>query len=183
MTMFARRAVFTFAGIALLAGCTAREEIGAVPSELTDFKIGHIAVVTKDMVKSPVSRDASEAEWQAVLDKALKDRFKRFEGETFYHLGVAVDGYAIAPPGIPLVMSPKSVLIVSVSLFADRPGAPRLNEKIEQITVFEEFSGETALGSGLTRTKEQQMAVLAQNAATAIEKWLAANPQLLRKTP
>lgn len=159
----------------LLAACTPRVEIGEVPSELGRFKLGHLAIITEKMTQSPVSRDVTAEEWQAALDKSIKARLGRIEGDTFYHLGVTVDGFAVAPAGIPLVVAPKSVLIVSVTVFEDKPGAPRLNPEPHQITVFEEFSGETAFGSGLMRTKEKQTEALAHNAATAIEKWLVEN--------
>lgn len=164
----------------LVAACTQRVEIGDVPPELGRFKLGHLAIITEKMTKSPVSRDVTEEEWQTVLDSAIKARLGRIEGDTFFHLGVTVDGFAVAPAGVPLVVAPKSVLIISVTAFEDKPGAPRLNPKPHQITVFEEFSGETALGSGLMRQKDKQMDVLAQNAATAIERWLVENAQWFR---
>lgn len=164
----------------VLAACTPREEIGVAPTELGNFKLGHLAIVTEKMTQSPVSRNVTEEEWQAALNKAIKDRLGRLQGDTFYHLGVAVDGYAVAPAGIPLVVAPKSVLIISVTLFEDKPGAPRLNPKPEQITVFEELASDTVLGSGLGRDKAKQMEALAHNAATAIEKWLVANAHLLK---
>jgi hypothetical protein len=179
MSLVSHRRAFMGTGLAtiLLAACTPRVEIGEIPPELGRFKLGHLAIITEKMTKSPVSRDVTEEEWQTALDQTIKARLGRIEGDTFYHLGVTVDGFAVAPAGIPLVVAPKSVLIISVTVFEDKPGAPRLNEKPHQITVFEEFSGETVFGSGLMRTKEKQMDALAHNAATAIEKWLIENAQ------
>ncbi|MFN3936523.1 MAG: hypothetical protein ACK4KW_02995 [Gemmobacter sp.] len=171
------------AALMLAAGCETRQGFDA-PSEVLakGFRLGHVAVVADQAVMAPISRSATAEEWQQALDAAVRERFGRLEGDAFYHLGVFVDGYAIAPPGIPLVASPKSVLIISVSLFEDQEGGKRLHEKPQQLTVFESLSGDTVIGSGLTRSKEEQMRNLAFNAALAIEDWLNQNPQLIDPT-
>jgi hypothetical protein len=166
-----------------LAGCAPpRTEMAAPPALLSDFRLGHVAVVAQNAVKSPVSRDATAEEWKAALDKAIRDRFGRIEGSRFYHLGIHVDGYALAPPGVPIVLSPKSVLIVSATVFDDAAGG-KINDKPQQLTVFESLSGETMIGSGLTQTKAEQMETLAYNAALAVENWLVANPQFFGGKP
>ena len=45
------------------------------------------------------------------------------------------------------------------------------------ITAFETFSGETVVSSGLTQSRETQMANLTANAAKLIEDWLAEQNQ------
>lgn len=141
------------------------------------FKLGHVVVIADKATKAPISRDAQPEQWQFALDKAVKDRFGALDGSAFYHLGINVDGYALAPPGVPLLVTPKSVLIVSVTILTDTEGGKRLTEKPEQITVFETLAGDTVLGTGLTKTAEEQMENLAFNAALAIQDWLAKNPQ------
>jgi hypothetical protein len=92
-----------------------------------------------------------------------------------YHLAVSVDAYVLAVPGIPLVASPRSALIIGVHVWDDALGRP-LNDERRQFTVLENLSGESLLGSGLTQSAEQQLAVLSRNAAITIENWLASNP-------
>lgn len=160
-----------------LAACETRTGIDAPPQSLSSFKLGHAVVVAKDATKAPISRDATPEQWEASMTKAVKDRFSRIEGTEYYHLGINVDGYALAPPGVPLVVSPKSVVIVSVTLMSDKDGGRKINAKPEQLTVFESLSGDTVIGSGLTKTAEEQMENLSFNTALAIEDWLAKNPQ------
>ncbi|MDX5359005.1 MAG: hypothetical protein LPJ93_10070 [Rhodobacterales bacterium] len=175
MTAF-RLIALTAAALAL-AACETRTGLNAPPAELSHFKLGHVAVIADKATKAPISRDATADQWTTALTKAVRERFERIDGDTFYHLGVNVDGYALAPPGVPLLVSPKSVLIVSVTLITDTEGGKVLNPKPEQLTVFETLSGDSVVGTGLTKTAEEQMANLSFNAALAIEDWLSKNPQ------
>jgi hypothetical protein len=166
----------------LLAACGAPQRLDAPPEMLANFRLGHVIVVANNATQSPVSRSATPEEWQAALDKAVRERFGRIEGDKYYHFGLHVDGFALAPPGVPVVVSPKSVLIVSATLWDDEKQG-KLNERPHQITVFESLSGDTVVGTGLTRTKEEQMEQLAFNAAAAIEKWLLENPEWFPPPP
>lgn len=175
--MTAFRLIALTAATLALAACETRTGLNAPPAELSHFKLGHVAVIADKATKAPISRDATAEQWTAALTKAVRERFERIDGDTFYHLGVNVDGYALAPPGVPLLVSPKSVLIVSVTLITDTEGGKVLNPKPEQLTVFETLSGDSVVGTGLTKTAEEQMANLSFNAALAIEDWLSKNPQ------
>ncbi len=97
-----------------LAACAPKNDLKAPPPPLGKFLLGLNLVVTDGMQKGPVSRDASGAEWQAALKQAMQDRFGRYDGTDYYDFVVTVRGYALAPPGIPLVLTPKSVLVVQV---------------------------------------------------------------------
>jgi hypothetical protein len=101
----------------------------------------------------------------------MTDRFGRYEGTKLYHLGVSVEGYVLAIPGVPLVASPKSALILNVTAWDDAKGG-KLNTKPHLVTVVESFSGNTFLGSGLTQSKEKQLENLSRNAAKQIQNWL-----------
>ncbi len=156
-------------GLAACANGQSNLEKPAQP--IGNFKLGHAVVVAPNIQKGPVSRDASAEEWIASVDSALEERFRRYEGDSFYHLGVSVEGYVLAHPGVPLVFSPKSALIVRVTVWDDAAQA-KLNDEPEQITAMESFSAQTALGSGLTQSKEEQMRNLSANIALQIEKWM-----------
>ena len=92
-------------------------------------------------------------------------------GDKLYHFGISIEGYVLAQPGIPLILSPKSVLIINLSVWDDAAGA-KLNEEVEQITVFESFSGGSIVGTGYTKSREEQLQALARNAAKEIQSYL-----------
>jgi hypothetical protein len=155
----------------LLTACGAQTLEGP-PVPLGDFKLGHNVVVASKMQMGPVSRAATEEEWTASMTKAIGDRFGRYDGEQLYHLGVSVEAFMLAPPGVPVVYTPKSVLIVKATLWDDTDGR-KLNEVAHQIAVLETTSGESVLvGSGWGRNKQKQLDGLSFNAAKAIETWL-----------
>jgi hypothetical protein len=166
-----------FACLLALVAC------GQAPDPLTDelpnmgdFRLGHAVLVTDNLQQVPPSRNATPEEWTAILGAEIDRRFAPYEGERLYHLGIAVEGYALAPPGIPLVLNPRSVLVLSVNVWDDALGV-KLNTEAEQILVFEGSSRQTAfIGSGLARTREEQMQVLARNAARQIQRWMRENP-------
>ncbi|WP_417250791.1 hypothetical protein [Celeribacter sp.] len=170
------RALLAILATVTLVACS---DTKAITSEtplvdLGDFAFGHNVVVTTGMEKGPFSRDASEEEVETVLKAAIGERLNRYDGDRLYHLGVKVEAYALAMPGVPLIFTPKSALILSVTAWDDA-AQKKLNEKPRLITVYEGLSGETLVGSGLTRTKEQQLEILSRNAAERIETWLQSN--------
>jgi hypothetical protein len=158
-----------------LAAC-ATQDLSGPPVPLGQFVMGHNIVVTTNMQKVPISREATGAEWEAALEQAMEDRFGRYDGDRIYNFGIAIDAYALAPPGIPVVAAPKSVLAITANIWDDRIQT-KLNAEGKQMIVFEGFSGESVIGTGLTRTKEEQMAALAFNAALAVERWLLEHPE------
>lgn len=168
------RILTSLAALVMLAACAAEPNANDPLSDLGAFRLGHNVVIASKMQQSPVSRDATAEEWIAVLKPALARRFGRYQGNQLYHLGISVEGFALAPPGVPLVYKPKSALILNVTVWDDAAGT-KLNAKPEQFTVFERTTGESFLvGSGNQRTKEQQMAGLAANAVRRIEEWMVA---------
>ncbi len=162
-------------GLAALAACGARD-LEDPPVPLGEFALGLNIVVADNAQKVPISRDASEEEWETVMKAAVADRFGRYEGTKLYNIGISVDGYALAPPGIPVVAAPKSVLVITANVWDDAAQL-KLNEEGKQITVFESLSGETVIGTGLTRTKKQQMEALSYNAVKRVEEWFLQNPE------
>jgi hypothetical protein len=168
------RRVAAFICLALLAGCAA-EDLAAPPVPLGDFALGLNVAVADNAQRVPISREATAEEWEAAMETAVADRFGRYAGTRLFNIGISIDGYALAPPGIPVVAAPKSVLVVTANVWEDATQT-KLNAEGHQITVFEGLSGDTVIGSGLTRTKEQQMATLSANAVRAVEAWFLANP-------
>lgn len=160
----------------LLGACASTAGLEDPPADLGDFVLGHNITVTDKMQMVPISRAATGAEWEAAMEKAVADRFGRYDGSRVYNIGIAIDGYALAPPGIPVVAAPKSVLVITANIWDDARQT-KLNTEGKQLTVFENLDGENLIGTGLTRTREEQMAALAYNAAGAVESWLLEHPE------
>lgn len=160
------------AAIGLLSACASGAKLGDERAELGDFLLGHAIVVDEDAIAGPASRKAEPNAWKESLEAEMQRRFARYDGDKLYHLGVAVQGYVLAIPGIPLVAAPKSFLILGVTVWDDA-AAKKLNDKPHRIIVFESLSGETAISSGLTQSAAEQMQNLSQNGVAAIERWLA----------
>lgn len=174
LSLSARCLGLCLAGIVLVS--CGRQDLDEPTKDLGPFKLGLNIVVADNMQKVPISRDATVEEWETGLKKAVQDRFGRYDGDRFYNIGINVDGYALAPPGIPVVAAPKSVVVVTANIWDDAT-ATRLNKEPKQFTVFESLSGETVLGSGLTKTKQEQLDALSYNVAQVIEGWFVQNPQ------
>lgn len=163
-------------GLALLAACSAPDPVTDPLEDLGPFRLSHNIVLTERAEPGPLSREADLGELQQVMVEEIDRRFSRYDGTRLYHLGVNVDAYLLALPGIPVVANPRSALIFTVNVWDDALQR-RLNEEPHRITVLESATGETLLGSGLTQTGDEQMRNLAINAARAIERWLAENPE------
>lgn len=177
MTFFAPLArSAAFVALMTVAACGAKKDISPEAVPLGDFALGHNIVVADKMQQVGPSREATPEEWKAAVGAEIDKIFSPYQGEKLYHVAVSVDAYALALPGIPVVLNPKSVLVISANVWDDAAGA-KLNAEPKQITVFESASGKGVIGSGLTQTKEEQMANLSRNAVIKVQEWLAENPQ------
>ena len=156
---------------AALSACAGANDLDGRPVYLGDFKLGHNVVVAPNPVKGPASREATGEEWIEAVSRSVEARFGRYQGARFVNLGISIDGYVLAVSGVPLVVAPRSALLISVTAWNDAEGK-KFNEQPKRITVVEDLSAETAVSSGLTQSKEQQIENLSVNAAKLIEKWL-----------
>ena len=173
------------AALALLAltACAAEPEIEEAPEPIGDFKLGFLVpVASENLTRGPLSREATPEEWKAAAEAAFRPRFERYDGGAFYHLGVIIEGYVLAQPGIPVVAAPKSVLIFSVTLIEDATGTTLLEEP-EQFTVVETLTAGSVLGSGFIQSREEQMANLSENAAMRVETWMREQPWFFDSSP
>ena len=177
----ALRPALAVLALAVLAGCNSTRDLEGEVRPLGDFYFGHNIVVAENAQRGPLSRAAEPEEWEEVLRAEMDRRFRRFDGDRLYHLAIGVEGYILAVPGIPVVASPNSALIFSVTVWDDAAGG-RINEP-HRITVLESVSGGTLISSGLFRTRDQQMQSLAENAARSIELWLRENMQWFDGVP
>ena len=160
-----------------ISACSEFKDLDEVPEPLGRFLLGHNIVVANEPEIGPLSRKVTDEAWEASVTSAIDERFSRYDGDKYFHIAVKVEGYVLALPGIPLVASPSSSLIIGVTLWDDALGA-KINDEPKRFVVFERLSGETLLSSGLTQNKEQQMENLARNAAKMIHNWMLETPEL-----
>ncbi|MEC3861487.1 hypothetical protein VK792_09345 [Mesobacterium sp. TK19101] len=157
-----RRLFLVFSMLLGLAACAASTDDLEKPGEpLGDFRLGHAGIVAPNLEKLLVSRDATKEEWIAAVDTAVEKRFRRFEGDKYYHLGISVEAYSLPPPVVP----GKSALALRVTVWDDAAGK-KLNEETEVISVIKVFE------SRLANTREDQIRILADDVALELEKWM-----------
>ena len=162
-------ALLTF--VATLAACNGASDLDKAPTPLGDFNLHHNIVVAPKAQKGPLSREVSKEELAEAVRAAPAERFDRYDGERLYHFGISVEGYVLAQPGIPLVFAPKSILILNLTVWDDAKNK-KLNAEPHQITVFESLDQGPVVGSGYTKSAEEQLKNLSQNAAKSIENYL-----------
>lgn len=169
------RIAFLLSALCALVSCAVpTTQVDDPQLDLGDFVLGHNIVVAPDIVKGPLSREASAEQWKTSVKSAIDARLGRYEGDRLVHLGVNVGGYVLAQPGVPLLVSPKSVLAINVTAWDDRAGG-KFNEEPKEIIVLETISGGTLVGTGYTLSADEQMANLSYNVAKIIEEWLHDN--------
>lgn len=169
------RALFLLLGLGLLAACETND-LQKPPVPLGDFVLG-LNVAIADTAQVPgISRQVTADDWEVAMKTAMEDRFGRYEGSRIYNFGVNIDGYVLAPPGVPVVASPRSALIITVHVFDDATQT-QLNPGGKQLTMVEGISPESFVGSGWTQSKQQQLDRMAYRGALAIQNYLLDNPE------
>lgn len=159
------------AALTALAACTPPAPDDPL-ADLGAFRLGHNIVIADKAQTVPGSREASKKEWVDALTRAVDERFSQYPGNQLYHLGISVEGFNLATGGIPLVFTPKSALVIKVTIWDDAANA-KLNAEPKTLTVFETTSSESAIvGSGYSRTREEQILGLSRNAVRQIENWM-----------
>ncbi|MFW8595815.1 hypothetical protein [Cribrihabitans neustonicus] len=165
------RMIASLAALALLAAC-GETRLDEPPEDLGAFKPRLAYVYTEKALQWPMSRQADHSEWTAPIENALEARLRRYEGSQEYDVAVTLEGFMLAPAGVPVLFSPKSVAVVNV--FVYDVAAKEFLAKKHQMEIFESTTGESAvLGSGHARSKEEQIAGLAVNIADKVEEWMA----------
>ncbi|SFL20385.1 hypothetical protein [Shimia haliotis] len=168
------RLMVGIAALAALVSCTAPSgPVNDPKRDLGDFVLGHNIVVAPQFQKGPLSRPADKDEFIASMKNAIDARFGRYDGDRTVHFGVNISGYVLAQTGVPLVLSPKSALIITVTAWDDRAGA-KFNDEAREFVVLESYTA-PIIGSGMTMSADEQMANLTYNAAAQIERWLYDN--------
>ncbi|UUV06697.1 hypothetical protein [Ruegeria sp. YS9] len=158
-------------GLALMAACT-QTQVYEPPESLGEFKLRVNYAFADKAVQGPVSRDATPEEWTKAIQNAVDIRLGRYDGSQEYDVGISLEGYMLAPPGIPVIYNPRSTAIVLVNVYDVKN--KEFLAKGKQFQVLEDTTGGSAFkGSGHERTKEEQMSGLALKIADRVEEWLA----------
>ncbi|KIN65240.1 hypothetical protein Z945_281 [Sulfitobacter noctilucae] len=157
--------------LSILTACNGARDLQDAPVPLGDFNLVHNIAVAPKAQKGPLSRTVSEEVLAKALSDATEERFGRYNGSRDYHFGMSVEGYVLAQPGIPLVFSPKSILIIKLTVWDDAKNL-KLTPEPHTITVLESLDQGPVVGSGYTKSAEEQLKNLSQNAAKQIENFL-----------
>lgn len=163
------------AALCLLGACSNRADLSAPVDPIGDFRLGHNVVLANDTTEGPFSRDATPEELQTAVRSEVEQRLRRYDGDGLYHLGIRVEAFVLAQPGIPVVLAPRSILLLAVNIW-DNETRQRLNEEPIRITAFEGANtGVPFIPSGLVKSREQQLENLSISAAQEIEEMLRDN--------
>ena len=177
------RGSFLVAACLALLGCGAEEDLSVPPEPLGQFRLGHNIAIADNVTKGPFSREFTETQIEASVQKAVASRLRRYDGDGLYHLGIVVGGLVLAQPGIPVVYAPRSVMIVDVTVF-DNSTRKKLNEEPKRIYAGEGFRNSVPiLGSGYVRSADDQLNNLSVSLAKDIEDWLKENPEWFKPKP
>ena len=159
------------AGLLALAGCASDKSTG--PDPIGDFALGHMVVVAKNLQATPGSRVVDPDTWAATTRNAVRTRLGGFEGDRLYNIALSLDAYLLAPPGIPVVLAPKSAIVARISVWDDAEGRLMTPEPV-QISVLEKLEAKSVLGKGLFLDGDAQMQELTEQLAKRVENWLRA---------
>jgi hypothetical protein len=182
MPQFLRRLVLA-APLVLAACASAPFDPEAARDPIGDFRLGYNIVVSDGPDQGPFSRDVTDEEWKTALTDAIETRLRGYSGTGLYHIGIKVEAYVAALPGVPVIYNPRSILLLAVNIYDNRTGQ-RLNADPHRLSVLEGTSGGSILlGSGNTRTKEEQVQGLSERAAEALESWLRENIAWFERPP
>jgi hypothetical protein len=168
-------------GLLVLVACDAHDA-GEPPKPMGNFAMGLNIVVPDTAQTIPLSRKATPEEWKTAMTKAMDDRFGSYSGPKLFDFGISIDGYMLAPPGVPVVASPRSALIITVNVWDDAK-QELLVKGGKRLTIVEGISAEAVVGSGWTQNKQAQMKKLAFNAAKAVQDYMLEHPEWLDLPP
>ncbi|MEI6799201.1 MAG: hypothetical protein WCO04_08310 [Pseudomonadota bacterium] len=175
------RALPAMALLVALAACDAKD-MGDPPHPMGSFRMNSVFIDATKAQTVPLSRTADAEDWKTVMTAAMTERFASYSGDTPFDFGISVDGYVLAPPGVPVIASPRSALIIRLHVY-DSLKKEFLEEGGKRFTLIEGVSKDSVIGSGWTQNKHAQMKKLADNAAKAVQDYMLAHPEWLGMPP
>lgn len=178
-TLWIRTTVFAVLA-AVLVACSAGPDLNAVPEAtkpIGDFKLGILVVYADKVKKGPMSRDATPDQLKVALESEMRRRFGSLTGSKFFNISLAVDVYALAQTGVPILLTPKSALAVTMNVWDDSKQT-MITEDDKQFTILERISPRSFVGSGLSMTADEQLRELVIMTVDQIEAYLRENEAL-----
>ena len=161
-----------FASLLLLVSCS-ETQLDEAPEDLGNFNMRVGFVYTDKALQWPLSRDAEPSEWNEPIERALEARLGRYQGNGKYDVAITLEGFLLATGGIPVLVNPKSAAVVNV--FVYNVETQTYLARKHQMEIFEDTTGESALiGSGFSRTKQEQIDGLALKIVDGLEEYMAA---------
>ena len=154
-----------------LASCGDTDMSDDPLQDLGAFEFGVNYVFADKAIPVGPSRRAQPEEWTSASAQAMQNRLGRYSGGQKYDIGISVENYALGVPGVPIIYNPRSTLIVFVNVYD--PNTDKWLARQKQLQVLESPNEKTVLlGTGRTRSREEQISGLSFALAREIEDWL-----------
>ena len=96
------RALPALALLVVLAACDAKD-MGDPPHPMGNFKMNAFFIDAQKAQTVPLSRTAKPEDWETVMADAMTERFGTYAGDKPFEFGISIDGYVLAPRGVPVV--------------------------------------------------------------------------------
>jgi hypothetical protein len=106
----------------------------------------------------------------------IEQRLRRYDGDGLYHIGVRIEAFVLAQPGIPIVLSPQSVLLLAVNIW-DNETRERLNDEPIRSPPSRRQHRRAVHPLGPREVAREQLENLSISAAQEIEKLLRENEE------
>ncbi|MEP2716738.1 hypothetical protein [Pseudophaeobacter sp.] len=165
------RILALLASVVLLAACE-ETKLNEAKEDLGDFNMRVSFVYTDKAKQWPLSRAAEPSEWNEPIERAVAARLGRYNGSGKYDVAITLEGFLLATGGIPVLVNPKSAAVVNVFVYDVTTKTYLARE--HQMEIFEDTTGESVIiGSGYSRTKEEQIDGLALKIVDGLEEYMA----------
>ena len=175
------RAVALLSVVVLSACGDPNKDLAEAPVAIGDFRLGHTVAFADNIQKPFYSRSLSSDQIEQSVSTAVERRLRRYDGDGLYHLGIVLGGIVLAQPGVPLVATPSSQLLIDITIYNNET-RQKLNEEPARLRATE-GKWTPVIGSGLARNSEQQLENLSNQIAIQIERWLRRNPEWFEPKP
>jgi hypothetical protein len=174
-----RVCAIVFLAVLTLTACTQAAPFAAskAQTQIDDFKLGHVGIVTAHMERGVYSDEIQEEDLKSSLRSAITSRLSEYQGQSGFNIGVNVEAYALVNAAVPSVSSPKSILIMSVSFWDDSSDQKRIVAPVTVIAV-DGLYGTSIIRTKPLKTKEQRVAALSAKAAFEIERYFENNTEV-----
>lgn len=143
------------------------------------FTLGHVGVITTGMAKGAYSVDVQSQDLATHLRSAVTSELSNFTGGHQYNLGIKVEAYTLANPSMPTVPQPKSVLMLTLSVWDDSHD-PRPILAPATVVAVDGLYGTSIFVTKPQGSIDQRLAALCAKAAIEIERYLVKNSDFLQ---